>query len=257
MPWNPDLYEKFKKERFAPFDDLLRLIDAREGIRLIDLGCGTGELTNRLANVLPGSEVVGVDSSEEMLARAISLSRPGLSFKKQAIEDVSGEWDLVFSHAAIQWVDNHHALIPKLISLVRPGGQLTVQIPSNHEHPTHRIIEELAREDPFRQILGGWSRSSPVLKVGEYAELLHQNGCDELVVFEKVYTHILSSTDDLVAWTSSTALVPYFDRLGVEGREAFLKQYRLRLKALWPVGPVFYGFQRILFSARRLPGVNS
>lgn len=252
MPWNPSLYDKFKKERFAPFDDLLRLIDAREGMSVIDLGCGTGELTSRLASLLPHSDVTGIDSSEEMLSRAMGLSRPGLSFRKQAIEDVSGEWDLVFSHAAIQWVDDHRALIPRLLTMVRLGGQLTVQLPSNHEHPTHRIIEELAGEEPFRQILGGWSRNSPVLKVGEYAELLHQNSCDEIVVFEKVYPHILSSTDDLVAWTSSTALVPYFDRLDADAREEFLKRYRLRLKALWPAGPVFYGFQRILFSAKRL-----
>jgi trans-aconitate 2-methyltransferase len=251
MPWNPDLYDKFKSERFAPFDDLLCLIHVSEGMRVIDLGCGTGELTSRLANHLPNSEVVGIDSSEEMLSRAEGLSRPGLRFEKQAIEDASGEWDLVFSHAAIQWVDDHAALIPRLLELVRPGGQLAVQLPSNHEHPSHRIIEEIAGEEPFRQILLGWSRRTPVLRVGEYAELLHQNGCDDLVVFEKVYPHVLSGADDLVEWTSSTALVPYFERLGEEGREEFLRQYRTRLNALWPVGPVFYGFQRILFSAMR------
>ena len=253
MPWNPDLYNKFRNERFAPFDDLLGLIHVNEGMRVIDLGCGTGELTSRLAYHLPNSEVVGIDSSEEMLSRAGSLTRPGMSFEKRSIEDASGEWDLVFSHAAIQWVDNHAALIPRLIALVRPGGQLAVQLPSNHEHPTHRIIEELAGEEPFREILGGWSRTSPVLKVGEYAELLHQNGCTDLVVFEKVYAHVLSGTDDLVTWTSSTALVPYFERLGEQGREEFLKRYRERLGSLWPTGPVFYGFQRILFSAIR-PG---
>lgn len=253
MPWNPDLYNKFRSERFAPFDDLLRLVHVREGMRVIDLGCGTGELTSRLAYHLPHSEVVGIDSSKEMLSSAGSLSRSGLSFERQAIEDASGEWDLVFSHAAIQWVDNHAALIPRLIALVRPGGQLAVQLPSNHEHPTHSIIEQIAGEEPFRQLLSGWTRRSPVLRVGEYAELLHQNRCEKLIVFEKVYPHILSGTEDLVTWTSSTALVPYFDRLSTESQEEFLERYRMRLKAIWPSGPVFYGFQRILFSATRLP----
>lgn len=251
MPWNPDLYHKFRNERFAPFEDLLELINVREGLRVIDLGCGTGELTARLADHLPKSEVVGIDSSGEMLSRAEGLSRSGLSFEKKAIEDITGQWDLVFSHAAIQWVEDHHALIPRLISLLRPGGQLVVQMPSNHEHPTHRIIEQIANEEPFRQILGGWARHSPVLKVADYAELLHRNGCADLIVFEKVYPHVLSGTDDLVEWTSGTALVPYFERLGDEHREEFLNRYRARLGALWPIGPVFYGFQRILFSAVR------
>lgn len=253
MPWNPDLYDKFKSERFAPFDDLLKLINVRKGMRVIDLGCGTGELTSRLAYHLPKSEVVGIDSSKEMLSRAGSLSRSGLSFEKRAIEDISGEWDLVFSHAAIQWVDDHAALIPRLIALVRPGGQLAIQLPSNHEHPAHTIIEQIAGEEPFRELLDGWSRRSPVLRVAEYAELLHQNRCEKLVVFEKVYPHVLSGTEDLVTWTSSTALVPYFDRLSTEGQEEFLERYRMRLNALWPRGPVFYGFQRILFYAMRLP----
>lgn len=249
MPWNPDLYHKFRGERFAPFDDLLKLISRRDGMRVIDLGCGTGELTTRLADQLPKSEVVGIDSSEEMLSRAESLSRPGLSFEKKAIENVSGEWDLVFSHAAIQWVDDHQSLIPRLISFLRPGGQLAIQMPSNHEHPTHRIINEIANEEPFREILDGWFRSSPVLRISDYADILHKNGCDELIVFEKVYPHVLASADDLVEWTSGTALVPYFERLGDEHREEFLKRYSARLGAIWPTKPVFYGFQRILFSA--------
>lgn len=223
----------------------------REGMRVIDLGCGTGELTTRLASHLPESEVVGIDSSEEMLSRTGSLVHSGLSFKLQGIENVSGQWDLVFSHAAIQWVENHAALVPRLIELVKPGGQLVIQLPSNQEHPTHRIIEQIACEEPFHKRLDGWSRRSPVLGVGEYAELLHDNGCDDLTVFEKVYPHILAGVDDLVEWTSGTALVPYFERLSEEGREEFLKRYRARLSELWSNGPVFYGFQRILFSAVR------
>src|SRR5215813_2947685 len=124
MPWNPERYHQFQQERSAPFDDLLQLVQRREGLRAIDLGCGTGELTRRLADALPESDVTGVDSSAEMLSRAAQQARPGLRFEQQAIEQVTGEWNLVFSHAAIQWVDNHHALIPRLLSLLRPGGQL-------------------------------------------------------------------------------------------------------------------------------------
>jgi trans-aconitate methyltransferase len=55
----------------------------------------------------------------------------------------------VFSNAAIHWVEDHPSLVPRLFSLVRPGGQLVVQIPSNHNHATHRLIIETAREEPF------------------------------------------------------------------------------------------------------------
>ncbi|HEY0544728.1 MAG TPA: methyltransferase domain-containing protein, partial [Pyrinomonadaceae bacterium] len=225
---------------------------AREGLRVIDLGCGTGELTRRLADYLPASEVVGVDSSAEMLERAESLARPGLKFEKLAIEEVAGEWDLVFSHAAIQWVENHAELVPRLFSLVAEGGQLVVQLPSNHSHPTHTIIIEIASEEPFRSALGGWTRKPPVLSIGEYSELLYEHDGRDLIVFEKIYPHVLENAEALAEWTAGTALVPYFERLPEELREPFLQKYRARLRERWPRSPVFYPFQRILFSATRV-----
>jgi trans-aconitate 2-methyltransferase len=251
MPWNPDRYQQFKRERFEPFDDLLGLVKRREGMRVIDLGCGTGELTARLAEALPGSLVTGVDSSPEMLERAQTYASDRLHFTLGSIEAVEGEWDLVFSHAAIQWVDDHASLIPRLLNFVRPGGQLAVQMPSNHEHVSHTLIVEVAREEPFRAALGGWTRRSPVLSLEAYAELLYQSGAVEQVVFEKVYAHVLESSDALADWTSSTALVPYFERLPQSLHEPFMKRYRQRLQAVRPERPIFYGFKRTLFAANR------
>lgn len=251
MPWDPENYHQFQKERFAPFEDLLQLIAVRPGLAVIDLGCGTGELTARLAEHLPGSQVLGIDSSPEMLARARELERPGLRFDLSRIEDVQDSWDLVFSNAAIQWVPDHARLVPRLFSLVRPGGQLVVQLPSNHNHPTHSLIIETAGEEPFRTLLQGWVRVPPVLSIDAYAELLYQAGGENLVVFEKVYPHILADADALADWTSGTALVPYFDRLEPEMRQAFLERYRQRLRERWPGAPVFYAFRRTLFSAQK------
>ncbi|HEX8774950.1 MAG TPA: methyltransferase domain-containing protein [Pyrinomonadaceae bacterium] len=253
MPWNPDRYQQFRTERFQPFDDLIRLVKRRDRMRVIDLGCGTGELTSRLADELPASHVTGIDSSQEMLARAVVYERAGLSFEPGTIESVKGEWDLVFSHAAIHWVEDHAALVPRLFGLVRAGGQLAVQIPSNHGHATHTLISEIAGEEPFRHALDGWARHSPVLPIEAYAELLYAEGAEEIFVFEKVYPHVLESADALADWTSGTALVPYFDRLPQALHEPFMLRYRERLRALWPNRPVFYGFKRTLFAATR-PG---
>ena len=104
MAWDPEQYRKFQAERFAPFEDCLALVERRPRLRVIDLGCGTGELTRRLHEALPGSEVEGIDSSAEMLERAAPLAGPGLRFEQRSIEALEGTWDLVFSHAALQWV---------------------------------------------------------------------------------------------------------------------------------------------------------
>jgi trans-aconitate 2-methyltransferase len=251
VPWNPEQYHQFQKDRFAPFEDLFALVEVRAQMSVIDLGCGTGELTGRLKERLPESDVLGVDSSEEMLRRAREQERDGLKFKQASIEEVEGAWDLVFSHAAIHWVENHRALIPRLLSLVRPGGQLAVQLPSNHTHPSHTLIEEITLQEPFRAALNGWTRTSPVLPINEYAELLYAHGGSQITVFEKVYPSLLENSDAVAEWTKGTTLVPYLERLPESLYEPFMQRYRERLRALFPASPVFYTFRRTLFAASR------
>lgn len=249
MPWNPDRYHHFQTERFLPFDDLLALITVHPGLEVIDLGSGTGELTARLAGALPDSVVLGIDNSPEMLARAESHSRPGLRFELRAIEDVFGQFDLLFSHAALQWVPDHPTLFPHLLSLIRPGGQVAVQMPSNHAHPTHLLITETAAEPPFYEALDGWTRQSPVLSIEDYAQILFDAGMADIVVLEKVYPHVLPDADAILDWIRGTALVPYLERLPEDLTAPFLDRLRVRLHALYPQSPVFYGFRRILLSA--------
>jgi trans-aconitate 2-methyltransferase len=249
MPWNPDQYEKFKEARYAPFDDLVALIQPRPGLKVIDLGCGTGELTRRLADLLPDSDVLGIDNSPEMLAKAAVQKRVGLRFECRAIEDVEGEWDVVFSHAAIQWVNDHPHLIPRLMGMVRPGGQIAVQLPSNHRHLSHVLLGEIASDDPFRAALHGWRREFPVLSIGKYAELLFKNGGENITVFEKIYPVILKDSDGMAEWTAGTALVPYMERLPEELHAPFMERYQTLLHERWPDSPVFYAFQRTLFGA--------
>ncbi|MEW6278180.1 MAG: methyltransferase domain-containing protein [Candidatus Eremiobacterota bacterium] len=248
MAWDPSCYRRFQAHREAPFEDLFREIRVRPGMSVVDLGCGTGELTARLAERLPGSTVVGVDSSPEMLAQA--SARPGLSFREGRIEEEAGHYDLVFSHAAIHWVEHHERLIPALLERVRPGGQLAVQLPSNQDHPVHGGVLRVVRSEPFRSALAGFERRSPVLPLRRYAELLHACGAGDIVAFEKVYPHVLESSDAVVEWLRSTSLLPYLERLG-ELRDTFLDACRREAAAILPGNPVFFGFCRIHLVAGR------
>ncbi|MCZ6554722.1 MAG: methyltransferase domain-containing protein [Candidatus Dadabacteria bacterium] len=250
MSWNPELYHKFQKERFEPFKDLLDLIVIRERLRVLDLGCGTGELTEMVLDMLPESQILGIDNSPEMLNKAIQRKGAGLDFELSSIEDVSGNWDLIFSNAAIQWVDNHLELVPRLVSLLNPGGQIAVQLPANHSHSTQTMITKIADEEPFKTALNSWQREWSVLSIRDYAELLYESGACDINVFEKIYPHVLENIEAVIDWLSGTALLPYFERLPQELHEDFLNSYRERLQDLYPAVPVFYPFQRIFFSAR-------
>lgn len=250
MPWNPNQYHKFQAQRSAPFYDLLALVDVRPNLKVVDLGCGTGELTRQLAEALPDSDVTGLDSSPQMLEKAASFSSPGLRFVQGDQARLTGEWDLIFSNAALQWSENHAELIPYLFAKLKPGGQIAVQVPSNHHHISHQIIRETAGEEPFRTILGGFIRYAPVLAIDQYAQLLFDCGAENIVTFEKVYAHILENSDAVVEWISGTACVPYFEKLG-EHKESFVSTIRSKMQAALPGAPIFYPFRRTLFSAHR------
>ena len=163
---------------------------------------------------------------------------------------LTGAWDLIFSNAALQWSENHAELIPHLFSKLNPGGQITVQVPSNHNHISHQVYRETANEEEFKSILNGFQRIAPVLTIDEYARVLFDCGAEDIVVFEKVYAHVLENADAVVEWISGTALVPYFERLG-EHADVFVESIRAKLRSAMPGSPVFYPFRRILFSARK------
>lgn len=253
MPWDPTQYHKFQAERSAPFFDLLALVEVRPNLTVVDLGCGTGELTRHLADTLPNSTVTGIDNSPQMLdaARAASFASPYLHFEQGDQSHLTGEWDLIFSNAALHWSENHSELIPRLYERLAPGGQIAVQVPSNHNHISHQIYRETASEEMFKFILNGFQRYAPVLSIDDYARILFKCGAENIVVFEKVYAHVLENADAVVEWISGTALVPYFERLGGSHKEEFVQVIREKMRAAMPDSPVFYPFRRTFFSARK------
>jgi len=250
MPWNPEQYHIFQSERSAPFYDLLKLVEIRPRIKAVDLGCGTGELTRVLADALPESNLIGLDSSLQMLevARAALNESANLQFKQGDLSELTGSWDLIFSNAAIQWCEDHEKLIPYLFSKLNPGGQLCVQIPSNHNHISHLLIRETAKEGPFNKVLNGFERISPVLSIEQYTKILFEQNAKNILVFEKIYPYVWENSDAVVEWISGTALVPYFERLG-EHKPEFLEALRRKMKKALPDSPLLYPFRRILFSA--------
>lgn len=252
--WNPDQYERFRAERMQPFFDVVAMIQPGGVGRAVDLGCGTGELTVMLAERLPEATVEGLDSSVEMLERAGERAGERVSFRQQdiaAIGDYSG-YDLVFSHAALQWVPENEHVMARMLAQLRPGAQVAVQVPKNEEHPSHAVALDMAKEEPFRTMLGGFERWSHTLRLERYAELLYEHGFREQICFEKIYGHVLPSTEDVIEWVKGTSLNSYLSRLDAEGKEQFLAEYRRRLfAAIGERSPYFYPFRRLLFWGRK------
>ena len=194
-----------------------------------------------------------------MVERAREQRAPGLTFLRGSIEELpvaaDRRFELVFSNAALHWVDDHPALFSRLLARLRPGGLLAVQVPANHVHASHRVAFELAGEEPFRTALGGWRRVAPVLTEVEYALLLERLGCRAIRVRTEVYLHELDGPEDVVEWMRGTTLTAYERRLDASLHASFVSAYRERLLAeLEASRPFPFPFRRTLLCARRGDG---
>ncbi len=257
--WEPDQYDRFKAERTAPFHDLLALVQSHGHRRVVDLGCGTGRLTRVLHERLDAADTVGVDASPAMLERAAAVAAGHLRFVEADIGaldgTVDGPVDVVFSNAALQWLPDHETVLGGWAELLGPGGQLAVQVPANPDHPSHRLIDEVAAEAPFVDAGDGPPPTDPVRSVltpVRYAEVLHELGFAEQHVRLQVYGHVLRSTEEVVEWTKGTSLTRMAAHFGPDLYERFVATYRDRLVAeLGDRRPFFYPFKRILLWGRR------
>jgi trans-aconitate 2-methyltransferase len=248
-PWSPQQYERFRRERRQPFVDLLALVRPKPNMRVVDLGCGTGELTQELHHRLKARETLGVDSSESMLAEAKPLSGRGLHFERADIGSFeAGEYDLIFSNAALHWVPEHGRLLAKLTDALTRDGQLAVQVPANFDHPSHTVASEVASASPFHTALGGFVHPRHVLEPEAYTSLLDGLGYREREIRIRVYDHHLASRAEVVEWVKGSLLTAYQRRMPDELFQDFIECYRERLLPLLEdTRPFFFPFKRILF----------
>ena len=252
--WNPDQYNRFRAERQQPFFELIALIEPRPNLRVVDLGCGTGELTRALHDRLPGADTTGLDSSETMLAESAAFATAGLRFARADIATFApqAEYDVIVSNAALQWLPDHAELFARLARGLADGGQLAVQMPLNYDHPSHVVAAAVAGEAPFRDALGGFTIERPVAAPEWYAALFHRLGFARQHVRLQVYPHILAARDEVIEWVRGTLLTAYQQRLPADLWPAFMERYRARLlPELSDERPYFYAFKRLLLWAAK------
>ena len=254
--WDPEQYHRFAAERRQPFDDLKAMCMPVPGGRVVDLGCGSGELTAELHRELRAAETLGIDRSEAMLAEAARWARevPGLRFERGDLAEWTGSGlDVVFANASLHWAPDHPALLGRLRSSLAPGGQLAFQVPATFSHPSHLLAAEVAAEPPFAASDPGEvaTPGASVLTPARYAEVLHALGAVQQHARLQVYGHVLPSVEAVVEWVRGSLLTPMRARLDEATFEAYVERYRERLLSeLGQQRPYFYAFSRILCWAR-------
>ena len=258
--WDPGQYLKFADHRLRPAVDLMGRIPLAHPAHIYDLGCGSGNVTRMLADRWPAAAVVGMDHSPQMLEQA----RATPSRVRWQHGDLA-EWrpeatpSLLFSNAVIHWLPDHRSLIPRLWSLLPPGGCLAVQAPMSWDLPSHRLMREtLADGGAGGTPLGGAELRRAVASrslhdPGFYYDLLAADAV-HLDVWTTEYLHALTGSDAVLEWVTATSLRPILAGLGDADRETYLNAYRERLRLAYPSRPdgtTLYPFRRLFFVAVR------
>lgn len=253
MLWDSALYLQFKAERTQPSIDLVKRIPLSHAARALDVGCGPGNSSRVLADAFPGTRITGVDSSPEMIAAA-AAAHPDMTFRLCDAGDLTslGEngFDIVFSNACIQWVPDHPRLLADMLSLLRPGGVLAVQIPMNRQEPIHRIIARLAAADEWRDALAG-ARTFHTLEQEAYFDILSERAAT-FQLWQTTYLHRLPSHEAIMDWYKGTGLRPYLSLLSDERAQAFERAVLHEVKREYPIqrnGEVIFRFPRFFFIA--------
>jgi trans-aconitate 2-methyltransferase len=257
--WDPAAYLRFAGERARPFTDLLARVRPATPRTVVDLGCGTGALTAALAERWVDAQVIGVDSSPEMLATAAEHAvAERVRFVAGDVRDWSpgGPVDVVVSNAVLHWVPGHDRLLTRWASWLAPGGVLAVQVPGNFRSPTHATLAALCRSPRWAGTLAGVAPAEDaVLEPAGYLDVLTGAGLRP-DVWETTYLHVLTGADPVLGWVRSTTLRPVLARLdGAEAAE-FTGAYAAALRAAYPPRPdgtTVLSFRRI-FAVGTRPG---
>lgn len=252
--WDPQQYRAFRGERDRPGYDLLARVGATTARRVVDLGCGTGNLTGALSARWPDAVVEALDSDAEMVEAARSA---GIDAQQRDLR----EWrpaagtDVVVCNAVLHWIPEHVGLLRSWLGQLPAGAWFAFQVPGNFEAASHLLARELAGEPAWRNELADRLRVDSVLSPTGYADLLVDLGTVD--VWETTYLHRLSGADPVLEWITGTALRPVREVLDAKRWHRFRAELAPRLRAAYPPrgdGTTWFPFRRIFAIVRRHGG---
>lgn len=167
--WDPQSYEQNARFVSSLAGEVLRLLDPQSGERILDLGCGDGDLAVTLQN--KGCVVVGVDSSAPMVERTRECGVEAYVMSGDALT-FTGEFDAVFSNAALHWMTNATAVIEGVWNALKEGGRFVGEFGGAGNVQTIREALEARLRARGHEVPSPWFFPSPE----EYRALLEQGG---------------------------------------------------------------------------------
>lgn len=252
--WNPGTYERFRGLRLQPALDLLSGVSDLPAGDVIDLGCGSGTVGKALKERFPDRALTGIDNSATMLTKAAGID----AYTDLAEADIRS-WvhdtppAVIYSNAALQWLDGHDELLPALVGHLPTGGMLAVQMPFQNEAPSHRGWgEAFGALFPDRAV----GKGPEILSPEDYFNLLSPLG--DVRLWQTEYLQQLPPSDQghpVRLFTESTFARPFLEAVSTAEKPELIAAYEAAMARVYPLRPdgsVLFSFRRLFFILRKV-----
>jgi trans-aconitate methyltransferase len=241
--WNPSLYNDKHSFVYEYGANLVGLLAPKEGERILDVGCGSGQLTNQIAQV---AQVVGIDSSPQMVADARS-KYPSIDFYVMDAANFSFNepFDAIFSNATLHWVLNKEGAVKCMYAALKQGGRLVVEFGGRGNVET--IVTQLRRSLSSHGFTDNGAREVWYFpSAGEYSSLLEKYGFKvQMIQHYDRPTELSDSEHGIEDWLDMFGR-PYLEGLSDEQKDLIKKEVKESIKEkLFQNGKWYADYKRL------------
>lgn len=254
--FNAEQYEKASNHQQEWGRTLIDGLSFRGNERVLDLGCGDGRLTAMLADQVPDGKVLGIDASRRMINRARQRETANLNFSVTDIRDMSGlgDFDMIFSNAALHWITDHYRLWKDIDGILMSGASVRFSFAgkgnsANFIEAVRAVMSHSNFSSLFDDFVWPWYNPS----VEEYRELTEGMGFSRMTVWGENRDRYFPDRDALVGWIDQPCLVPFLEHLDKDTGASFRDRVvDLTVeKTSCPDGRYFEKFERINIYAEK------